>query len=105
MQSWNPLLCAKTSKRKHAEFLADLDDAKASLARSRRPHSSCAGSSRAAPTAVMESKSRGRSAAGRHRAGARDAERIRLLKLDELRPIEALQLLSELQEELKRSCV
>src|SRR5712692_4140682 len=33
------------------------------------------------------------------------AERIRLLKLDELRPIEALQLLSELQEELKRSCV
>ena len=34
-----------------------------------------------------------------------EAERIRLLKLDELRPIEALQLLSELQEELKRSCV
>jgi DNA mismatch repair protein MutS len=33
------------------------------------------------------------------------AERIRQLKLDELRPIEALQLLSELQEELKRSCV
>jgi DNA mismatch repair protein MutS len=33
------------------------------------------------------------------------AERIRELKLDELRPIEALQLLSELQEELKRSCV
>ncbi len=31
------------------------------------------------------------------------AERIRSLKLDELRPIEALQLLSELQEELKRS--
>jgi DNA mismatch repair protein MutS len=30
------------------------------------------------------------------------AERIRKLKLDELRPIEALQLLSELQEELKR---
>jgi len=30
------------------------------------------------------------------------AERIRNLKLDELRPIEALQLLSELQEELKR---
>jgi DNA mismatch repair protein MutS len=30
------------------------------------------------------------------------AERIRALKLDELRPIEALQLLSELQEELKR---
>ncbi len=33
------------------------------------------------------------------------AERIRDLKLDELRPIEALQLLSELQEELKQSCV
>src|SRR5579885_870773 len=33
------------------------------------------------------------------------AERIRGLKIDELRPIEALQLLSELQEELKRSCV
>ena len=34
------------------------------------------------------------------------AERIRDLNyLDELRPIEALQLLSELQEELKRSCV
>ena len=32
------------------------------------------------------------------------AERIRELKLDELRPIEALQLLAELQEELKR-CV
>jgi DNA mismatch repair protein MutS len=31
------------------------------------------------------------------------AERIRSLKLDELRPIEALQLLSELQKELKRS--
>ena len=31
------------------------------------------------------------------------AERIRGLKLDELRPIEALQLLSELQKELKRS--
>ena len=31
------------------------------------------------------------------------AERIRSLKLDELRPIEALQLLSELQRELKRS--
>lgn len=30
------------------------------------------------------------------------AERIRKLKLDELRPIEALQLLSELQQELKR---
>jgi DNA mismatch repair protein MutS len=33
------------------------------------------------------------------------ADRIRGLKLDELRPIEALQLLAELQEELKRSCV
>jgi DNA mismatch repair protein MutS len=33
------------------------------------------------------------------------AERLRGLKLDELRPIEALQLLAELQEELKRSCV
>ncbi len=31
------------------------------------------------------------------------AERIRGLKIDELRPIEALQLLSELQKELKRS--
>jgi DNA mismatch repair protein MutS len=31
------------------------------------------------------------------------AERIRGLKLDELRPIEALQLLSDLQEELRRS--
>ena len=31
------------------------------------------------------------------------AERIRSLKLDELRPIEALQLLSELQKELKRT--
>ena len=30
------------------------------------------------------------------------AERIRKLKIDELRPIEALKLLSELQEELKR---
>jgi DNA mismatch repair protein MutS len=30
------------------------------------------------------------------------AERIRSLNLDELRPIEALQLLSELQRELKR---
>jgi DNA mismatch repair protein MutS len=30
------------------------------------------------------------------------AERIRGLNLDELRPIEALQLLSELQRELKR---
>jgi DNA mismatch repair protein MutS len=33
------------------------------------------------------------------------AERIRGLHIDELRPLEALQLLSELQEELKRSCV
>ena len=33
------------------------------------------------------------------------AERIRGLKLDELRPIEALQLLAELQEELNRPCV
>ena len=32
------------------------------------------------------------------------AERIRNLKTDELRPIEALQLLHELQQELKRSC-
>jgi DNA mismatch repair protein MutS len=32
------------------------------------------------------------------------AERIRKLNVDELRPIEALQLLSELQRELKRSC-
>jgi hypothetical protein len=31
------------------------------------------------------------------------AERIRNLKVDELRPIDALQLLSELQRELKRS--
>ena len=31
------------------------------------------------------------------------AERIRSLKVDELRPIEALQLLNELQQELKRS--
>ena len=30
------------------------------------------------------------------------AERIRGLKMDELRPIEALQLLNELQKELKR---
>jgi DNA mismatch repair protein MutS len=30
------------------------------------------------------------------------AERIRKLNVDELRPIEALQLLSELQQELKR---
>ncbi len=35
----------------------------------------------------------------------RIAERIRELNLDELRPLEALQLLSELQEELKKSCV
>jgi DNA mismatch repair protein MutS len=33
------------------------------------------------------------------------AERIRQLKLDELRPIEALRLLAELQEELNQSCV
>jgi DNA mismatch repair protein MutS len=33
------------------------------------------------------------------------AERIRALKIDELRPIEALRLLAELQEELKRTCV
>jgi DNA mismatch repair protein MutS len=32
------------------------------------------------------------------------AERIRNLKIDELRPIEALQLLHELQQELKRPC-
>ena len=32
------------------------------------------------------------------------AERIRNLQIDELRPIEALQLLHELQQELKRSC-
>ena len=32
------------------------------------------------------------------------AERIRALNIDELRPIEALRLLSELQEELKNSC-
>ena len=32
------------------------------------------------------------------------AERIRNIKIDELRPIEALQLLHELQQELKRSC-
>ena len=31
------------------------------------------------------------------------AERIRRLKIDELRPIEALQLLNELQQELKRA--
>jgi DNA mismatch repair protein MutS len=33
------------------------------------------------------------------------AERIRELRLDELRPIEALQLLAELQKELKEPCV
>ena len=33
------------------------------------------------------------------------AERIRELRLDELRPLDALKLLEELQEELKRSCV
>jgi DNA mismatch repair protein MutS len=33
------------------------------------------------------------------------AERIRKLNVDELRPIEALKLLAELQEELKRVCV
>jgi DNA mismatch repair protein MutS len=33
------------------------------------------------------------------------AERIRGARLDELRPIDALKLLAELQEELKRSCV
>ena len=32
------------------------------------------------------------------------ADRIRSLKIDELRPIEALQLLHDLQQELKRSC-
>jgi DNA mismatch repair protein MutS len=32
------------------------------------------------------------------------AERIRNLNLDQLRPIEALQLLAELQDELRRSC-
>jgi len=32
------------------------------------------------------------------------AERIRNLNIDELRPVEALRLLSELQQELKRSC-
>jgi DNA mismatch repair protein MutS len=37
--------------------------------------------------------------------GYQIADRIRGLKIDELRPIEALQLLSELQQELKRSCV
>jgi DNA mismatch repair protein MutS len=33
------------------------------------------------------------------------ADRIRNLKIDELRPIEALRLLSELQDELRRGCV
>jgi DNA mismatch repair protein MutS len=33
------------------------------------------------------------------------AERIRNLKIDELRPIEALRLLAELQDELRRACV
>jgi len=33
------------------------------------------------------------------------AERIRNLKIDELRPIEALRLLAELQDELRRQCV
>ena len=33
------------------------------------------------------------------------AERIRNLQIDELRPIEALRLLAELQEELRRACV
>ncbi|MFB3829878.1 MAG: hypothetical protein ACE15B_24120 [Bryobacteraceae bacterium] len=33
------------------------------------------------------------------------AERIRAMDLDRLRPIEALQLLAELQKELKNSCV
>jgi DNA mismatch repair protein MutS len=33
------------------------------------------------------------------------AERIRNLKIDELRPVEALRLLEELQDELRRSCV
>ncbi|MGH9722488.1 MAG: DNA mismatch repair protein MutS [Bryobacteraceae bacterium] len=37
--------------------------------------------------------------------GHQIADRIRALNLDELRPIEALKLLSELQEELKRSCL
>jgi DNA mismatch repair protein MutS len=32
------------------------------------------------------------------------AERIRALNIDELRPVEALRLLNELQEELKNSC-
>src|ERR1035438_7749276 len=33
------------------------------------------------------------------------AERIRNLKIDELRPVEALRLLAELQDELRRACV
>jgi DNA mismatch repair protein MutS len=32
------------------------------------------------------------------------AERIRNLKIDDLRPIEALRLLAELQDELRRAC-
>lgn len=36
--------------------------------------------------------------------GHQIAERIRAVNIDQLRPIEALQLLSELQKELKRSC-
>ena len=32
------------------------------------------------------------------------AERIRMLKIDELRPVEALRLLAELQDELRRGC-
>jgi hypothetical protein len=35
--------------------------------------------------------------------GYQIAERIRSLNVDELRPVEALRLLSELQEELKKS--
>jgi len=33
------------------------------------------------------------------------AERIRHLNIDELRPVEALRLLAELQDELRRACV
>ena len=33
------------------------------------------------------------------------AERIRNLNIDELRPVEALRLLAELQDELRRACV
>jgi DNA mismatch repair protein MutS len=33
------------------------------------------------------------------------AERIRGLNIDELRPVEALRILSDLQQELKKSCV